>query len=424
MSNARYVAVNALIKVNREGAYSNLTFDKQLQGEDLSDKDKALATSLFYGVLDRKITIDYIIKQFSKTPIRKISPLTLEALRIGIYQLMFLERIPESAAVNESVNIVKKSKESRNSGFVNAILRNVVRNPVTLPDGKTPEELSIKYSCPVWIINSFISDYGIENAINLLESGLESPPVNLRVNTLKTNSQQLVELLEKAGVKTSITDETENCVTVQGGINIKQNELYKKGYFHIQDIASQITASKLGVRPDERVLDMCSAPGGKAFTMAEIMENKGEIVAADLYEKRVQLIKRGADRLGIDIIKTIVADATVFEESLGRFDAVLCDVPCSGLGVLRRKPEIKYKEVEDFSLLEEIQRKILKNASRYLKDGGRLLYSTCTLSKSENEGAVKAFLEENREYTLTFQHTFMPHTDGTDGFFCALLQKE
>jgi len=253
MANARYVAVNALVKVNKEGAYSNLTFDKQLQGEDLNNKDKALAATLFYGVLDRKITIDYVIKQFSKTPLKKISPLTLEALRIGIYQLMFLERIPESAAVNESVNIIKKSKEGRNSGFVNAVLRNVIRNHVKLPEGKTSKELSIKYSCPEWIINSFISDYGIENTVKLLESGLEAPPVNLRVNTTKITAEELLDILTNDGI-TATASEFPDCIEISGGIDVKSCDAFKNGYFHVQDIASQITASKLSLKFSIRLL--------------------------------------------------------------------------------------------------------------------------------------------------------------------------
>jgi len=423
MINARKVAVNSLIKVNREGAYSNITFDKELLSADLNNKDKALATTLFYGVLDRKITIDYIIKKHSKIPIKKISSLTLEAIRIGVYQLLFLEKIPESAAVNESVNIVKHSKESRNSGFVNAILRNVIRNPVKLPDGNSVYDLSVRYSCPEWIIKSFIEDYGINDAVELLKSGLEAPPLTLRVNTLKISPDKLSELLQSEDIKTLHSETVNNTLITLGGMDIKNSNAYKNGFFHVQDYASQIAVSKLEAKPYERILDMCSAPGGKSFTLAQIMENKGEIIANDLYEKRVELIKKGANRLGIDIIKTTVSDATEFNQSLGKFDAVLCDVLCSGWGVLRRKPEIKYKQAEDFKELENTQQKLFNTAAKYLKKNGRLLYSTCTLRKNENERAVERFLKENSNFSLEYQHTFMPHNDGTDGFFCALLVK-
>ena len=423
MANARLVAINALVKIDKDKAYSNIILDKLFAESKLDSRDKALATTLVYGVLDRLITIDYIISRFSKAPVKKLSPMTAQAIRIAVFQLMFLERIPQSAAVNESVNIIKHSRESRNAGFVNAVLRNIIRNPVELPSGKTTEELSIRYSCPRWIINSFISDYGVENAIELLKYSLCAPPVNVRVNTLKASAEELKLLLSKQEINAE-ENSAGTSLEIMGGIDIRKNSLYNDGYFFVQDTASQTAVEKLSVKKGERVLDLCAAPGGKSFTMAIGMENRGEIVACDLYEHRVELIKKGADRLGITIIKPTVLDALKYNWDLGTFDAVLCDVPCSGLGVLRRKPEIKYKEITDFSEIEEIQQKILNNAATYLKAGGRLLYSTCTLRAAENEKAVSEFLSKNCDFTLEYQHTFMPHTDNTDGFFCALLIKK
>lgn len=423
MANARLVAVKALLKINREKAYSNLTLDSFFADYDLDSKDKSLATALVYGVLDRKITLDYIISKFSKIPLKKISPLTLEAIRIGVYQICFMERIPDSAAVNESVNIVKRSKEGRNSGFVNAVLRNAIRNPIELPKGNSVNDLSVRFSCPEWIIEGFKSDYGIENAEKLLEASLSSPPVMIRVNTKIVTADKLISLLRDAGITAEKTD-IDYALKIEGGIDVKNSPLYKDGYFYVQDLASQITASKLGVKSGERVLDVCSAPGGKSFSMALLMENGGEILACDLYPHRVKLIKSGADRLGLDIIKPTVLDATKHHEEISDFDAVLCDVPCSGLGVIRRKPEIKYKEIDSFSEIESIQRTILSNAAKYLRSGGRLLYSTCTLRKNENENQIAWFLKENPEFSLSYEHTFMPHIDNTDGFFCALLKKD
>ncbi|MBE6732781.1 MAG: 16S rRNA (cytosine(967)-C(5))-methyltransferase RsmB [Ruminococcaceae bacterium] len=421
MANARLVAVNALFKINKEKAYSNLTLDKLFSSADLSPKDKALATALVYGVLDRKITIDYIISKLSKTPLKKLSPLTVEAIRIGIYQLMFMERIPESAAVNESVNIIKRSKESRNSGFVNAILRNFIRNPIELPKGDDIHSLSVRFSCPEWIIKGFLDDYGTKDTVKLLEASLLSPPVILRVNTLKTTTEQLLELLKDEGITAKHTD-IKDALEIEGGIDIKNSKLYRDGYFFVQDTASQTVVKILSPKPNEKVLDICSAPGGKTFTTALLMENKGEITACDLYEQRLCLVKRSAERLGLDIIKTKVNDATKVNKEFKDFDAVLCDVPCSGLGALRRKPEIKYKEITDFSEIEAIGRTILQNAVCYLKKGGRILYSTCTLRKAENENVVAEFLEKNKNFKLSCSHTFMPHLDNTDGFFCALLE--
>ena len=424
MTNARLLAVKALSKVNSEKAYSNITLDKFFSENNINEKDKALATALFYGVLDRKITLDFVISKYSKLPIKKISSLTIEAIRIALFQLMFMEKIPESAAVNESVNIIKVSKEGRNSGFVNAVLRNYLRNPIELPKGNSPYELSIRFSCPEDIIKSFISDYGIDDTIKLLEASLNSPPVTVRVNTLKSSAKELREKFMQDGICADECSDINAALNIIGGIDFKNNILYKNGAFHVQDLASQKAIEKLGLKPDERVLDLCAAPGGKSFTMAEIMENKGEVLALDIYEKRVTLIENGAKRLGISIIKTAVGDASVYNSNLGKFDAVLCDVPCSGLGVLRRKPEIKYKPIEDYSDLEEIQFKILNNSVKYLKSTGRILYSTCTLRKNENENIVNKFLEENKDFILSYQHTFMPHTDNTDGFFCALLLKK
>lgn len=421
MANARLVAVNALFKINKEKAYSNLTLDKLFASADLDSKDKALATALVYGVLDRKITIDYIISKLSKTPLKKLSPLTIEAIRIGIYRIMFMERIPESAAVNESVNIIKRSKESRNSGFVNAVLRNLIRNPIELPKGNDIYSLSVRFSCPEWIIKGFIDDYGLEDTVKLLEASLSSPPVILRVNTLKISSQKLVELLKDEDITAKETS-LNNALEIEGGIDVKNSKLYRDGYFFVQDTASQTVVETLSPKPQEKLLDICSAPGGKSFTSALLMENSGEITSCDLYPQRVDLVKRSAKRLGIDIINTKVNDATKINPKFKDFDAVLCDVPCSGLGVLRRKPEIKYKEIADFSEIESIGRLILQNSVSYIKKGGRILYSTCTLRKAENENVIAEFLEKNKNFKLSYSHTFMPHLDNTDGFFCALLE--
>ncbi len=422
MANARKAAALALVEVETDAAYSNITLNKIFSKYELSKEDRAFTSALFYGVLDRKITIDYILSKFIKKPLSKITPFTVSVLRISVYQLNFMERIPESAAVNEAVKLVKSSKERFNASFVNAVLRNIIRNKVEIPAGNDKKSLSIRFSCPEWIVKSFINDYGEKIAVELLEESLKAPPVILRVNTCKITCCELVRELEVEGITVRETD-VKNALSVLGGIDVRASECYRKGFFHIQDTASQLSVSKLEPKPLERVVDLCSAPGGKSFTMAELMENKGEVLSFDLYESRVELIKKGAERLGLSVIKASVGDATVYNPDIGQFDAVLCDVPCSGLGVLRRKPEIKYKEVGELSGLEEIQQKILKNADRYLKKGGRLLYSTCTLRKAENEEQIKAFLDKNTNYELQYEHSYMPQNDNTDGFYCALLKK-
>ena len=421
MANARKVAVNALSAV-RKSAYSNITLNKFLGEAELTSADKALATALFYGVLDRTITLDYVLSQHIKTPLKKVDAFVLEGLRVALYQIMFMDKIPDSAAVNEAVKIVKSSKQRYLSGFVNGVLRNVLREGVNLPQGDGVEALSVRYSCPKWIIESFISDYGAEDTIKLLDASLQAPPVVLRVNTLKTNTEDLIKILSGEGIAAK-TSSLENSIEVTGGIDVTKSAAYRDGLFHIQDIASQTVVKVLSPSKAERVLDVCAAPGGKSFTMAQYMENCGEIIACDLYEKRVELIKKGAARLGIKNITAIQNDATKANDALGSFDIILCDVLCSGLGVIRRKPEIKYKDISEYDDITLIQGEILEKASAYLKNEGRILYSTCTLRRCENEAVVKRFLDKYPQYELKYQHTFMPHTDQSDGFYCALLQK-
>lgn len=421
MQNPRKVAVNILLKIEKESAFSNIAVANLLKEAELDNKDKALVSAIVYGVLDRKITLDALLSRFMKTPIKKTAPFTLQVLRTALYQILFMDKIPESAAVNEAVKIIKKSKESRNSGFVNAVLRSCIREENLIPQGDTPKELEIRYSCPLWIIESFIKDYGKENAVKLLEESLKPPPITLRVNTLKTDAKSLKKELENQGLSAICEGDT---IIVNQGFDIPNNPLYKNGLFHAQDKASQKAVSVLSPKKGERVLDVCAAPGGKSFTMAEYMENEGELISCDLYENRVKLISDNAKRLQIDIIKTRTADACIYDENMGLFDAILCDVPCSGLGVIRRKPDIKYKPHTDFKELEEIQYGILTNAVKYLKKGGRILYSTCTLRKEENENLVFRFLSEYNNFRKEYEHTFMPHIDGTDGFYCALLVNE
>ena len=422
MINPRKLAVNILTKIEKDNAYSNLTLSAYFKENEISAEEKAFVTALVYGVLDRKITLDYVLSRFMKTPIKKTAPFTLNTLRTALYQIMYMDKVPESAAVNEAVKLIKKSSENRNQGFVNAVLREVLRQDNLLPEGNDIQSLSVRYSAPVWLVETFLKDYGEQTTIALLEESLKKPPFTLKVNTLKTTTQKLKESLEKSGVTVCETEHTDALILLKG-IDLLKNSDFKNGHFHIEDMASQKAISVLSPKKGERVLDICAAPGGKTFTMAEIMQNEGEIIACDLYEQRVSLIADGADRLGIDIIKPCVADATEYNEKLSLFDAVLCDVPCSGLGVIRRKPDIKYNAAADFTELEAIQRKILRNAVKYLKKDGRILYSTCTLRKAENENMIKDFLAENKDYSLITEQTLMPHINNTDGFYYALIEK-
>lgn len=422
MADARKIAVKTLLKIEKDKAYSNITLSSVFKEYDLKNEDKALVSALVYGVLDRKITLDYVLSSFMKTPLKKTAPYTLNVLRTALYQIMFMDKIPESAAVNEAVKLIKNSRESRNAGFVNAVLRAVLRADNLLPGGNSAEDISVKYSCPLWIVESLINDYGAEDTVLYLEESLKAPPFTVRVNTQKISSEELACELLKDNISSKRVSGFDALV-LSKGTDITGNNSFKSGLFYAQDLASQTAIKNFCLEKGSRVLDMCASPGGKSFSMALAMENEGEIVSCDLYEHRVKLIKDTAERLGLDIIKPILADATVFNEDLGKFDCILCDVPCSGLGVLRRKPDIKYKEAENFDELEEIQYKILSNAVNYLKDGGKILYSTCTLRKAENEMVVNRFLKEYNGFEKIKEQTLMPQTTGTDGFYFALLSK-
>lgn len=425
---ARAFVLRLLLKLEENDSYSNILLDKELLKQSFTEREKSFITALFYGVTERRITLDYYISKLSKVRLKKMDTDILFILRMGIYQIMYMDSVPESAAVNESVKLSKKNKNPRLSGFVNGILRSFLREreSIKLPSDKMAS-LSVLYSCPQWLVVKLISEYGEENAIDFLENSLKASEVFLRTNTLKTDSESLVSQLLEENINAKICDFDKNAIVVKGGVF--NTRAYKDGLFHAQDYSSQYAVQILGPKPGERVLDICSAPGGKAFTAAELMQNKGELIACDLYEQRAGLIKSGADRLGLDIIDARVNDALEFNSDLGKFDRVLCDVPCSGLGVIKRKPEIKYKKKEELDELPKIQLRILENTSGYVKQGGRLVYSTCTLNRSENEEVVLRFLEDNKSFSPDgvfdgeFTKTVFPKDFGSDGFFISVLKR-
>ena len=420
MADARKIAAVGLLRVEKDSAYSNILLSSLFDEYNATKEDKALASAIFYGVLDRQITLDFYINKFSKIPVKKLDGYTRQVLRSAFYQMYFMDKIPTSAAVNESVKLIKASDENKNAGFVNAVLRNACDKKIELPVGRDLYSLSVRYSCPQWILTNLVNDYGIDKTEEILKTFLTPAKVFLRTNTLKTSTDKLISLLKDGGV--AANDLGENAIELESGIDFSKNKLFNEGFFHVQDISSQKCAQALEAKKGERILDVCSAPGGKSFTVCEIMEDCGEIISCDLYDNRASLIKKGAERLGLKSIKAITNDATVFNNDLGEFDAVLCDVPCSGFGVIRRKPEIKYKPINDFKELEDIQMKILKTSACYVKKGGRLLYSTCTLRKAENERIVEKFLSENTDFYCENMHTFIP-AENNDGFFHALIKR-
>lgn len=438
MKSARQVAFEALLKVHKDGAYSNLAVDSLLkENGNLDERDKAFVCNLVYGTLDRLILIDYNLGLYLNQPVRKLKPELHTILRMGTYQLLFMDKVPSRAAVNESVNLAKVNKSSFAASLVNAVLRRVSDNGLKLPDGdeKDPDFLAIKYSCPEWLISLWIDSYGFDNAIQLAEKSLEAPPLVIRVNTTKVSVDDLIWKLAEEGVVSEKTDIAENALIISNTGAVEDLLAYKEGYFHAQDLASQLCCMALDPKEDETVFDLCSAPGGKAFTIAETMNNTGVVRAFDIYQSRVDLIKSGAERLGLTNVYTYLSDASIYNENYGKADRILCDVPCSGLGIIRRKPEIRFKSKQDIDNLPDLQYRILCNAIRYLKDGGRLVYSTCTLNPKENEeicnrflaehpefSAVKIFPEKQR-YSDTDSLTLMTHLHSTDGFFIAAFDK-
>ncbi len=411
----RYKVLNILNDVIYGEKYSNLEL---LKGIDLLDsKDKALATNIVYGVLQNMLRIDYIIKQYSKIPLKKISPDIMNILRMGVYQAEFMDKIPPYAITNESIKLVKKCKKTSASGFVNALLRGVIRKDKEITyDMESIEGLSTYYSCPLWICKMWQQMYG-DRLEGLLASMNEKPPFSVRVNTLKISVD---EFLEKRGGRQS--ELVGDVVILTGGTDVKNDEMFEKGYYYPQDEASALAARTLAPKKGEKVIDVCAAPGGKTTYMAQLMENEGKIFAFDIYEHKLEIIEKTAKRLGVDIIHTKLNDATlVNEEFIGCADKVLVDAPCSGLGILRRKPEIRYMRKEgDLAELAEIQGRILDVSAKYVKKGGNMVYSTCTVSNIENMAVVEKFLEQNKEFSLCGEPMeLLPDKDRTDGFFIA-----
>ncbi len=442
MDTARSLALKALLKVEENKAYSNLVLNSILSESNLNCKDKTLCSALFYGVLERKITLEYIISKYSKIPLKKISKEVLFILFIGIYQLKFMDRVPQSAAVNETVKLAKKTKNFSSTGFINGILRNFARNNCNdYIDELTNENvkyLSVKYSCPKHLVKLWLKDYGEENTVGILNSFFKTPSFDIRVNTLKTNTTALAEILKSEGVVCEKINVCSDTLTVKSTGQIENLNSFKYGLFHVQNLASQICMKVLNLKPGQVLVDVCSAPGGKSFTAAEMMQNTGKIYSYDLYEHKVGLIKAGAKRLGINIISADVKNAKTGNSEKAFADMVMCDVPCSGFGIIGRKPEIRYKPVDNFLELPKLQYKILCNAEKLLKKGGRLLYSTCTLNRKENNEIADKFLKEHTNYRPVEicivgikknnfergnQLTLLPHVHNTDGFFISLFEK-
>lgn len=431
MSTARQTAYELLLKTELSGAYSNIALDGALEKTKLRPKDKAFVTALFYGVLERKLTLDYIIRAYSKTEYDKIDKGVIQLLRMGLYQILYMDSVPESAAVNETVSLCTKSSK----GFVNAILRSFIRGGSKIEYEGLDEygKLSVMYSCPKWLVKMWCGRFGVPATEGMLKASFGRPPLYAKVNTLKCTADELIAELKAEKITARRNKLLDDCVEIDRISGVETCNAYRKGLFHVQDISSQMCCKIVKPVVGETVIDMCAAPGGKSFSMAEAMSNKGRLLSFDLYDGRVSLLKEGAKRLGINILEAYVNDATVYNEKIPQADKVLCDVVCSGLGVIRRKPEIKYKPKTDIMGIPEIQKNILETAKKYVKVGGTLVYSTCTLNYDENEAVVEEFLANNKNFTpvvvhinnteASYMRNFFPDTTGGDGFFVATLRR-
>ena len=438
--NLRKLALDTLDRLEKSGQYSNIAVDNTISREGLDGKDGRLFSALVYGVIERRITLDFIIDGLSSIPPSKIERTTRNILRMGLYQLLYMDRIPPHAAINESVSLCNK----RSRGFVNALLRGFMRKRTGGPLADIfafPQKqsaplayLSITYSYPVSLCEKFCSIFGLDKTEAILSAFEKTPPTTLRANTRRVSRDQLASRLSENGVELTPTQNAPHGILTFGATPAELG-LYD-GLCFVQDEASQICVEALGAKEGDTVIDMCACPGSKSFGAALSMNGHGRILSFDLHENKLSLIQKGAEALGISIIETAAKDGRILDESLSQIaDCVLCDVPCSGFGVVAKKPEIRYKSLTESAKLPPIQYAILENGARYVKKGGTLVYSTCTLFPEENENNASRFLAAHPEFEacdfcvgrLASQNgmlTLTPDTHGTDGFFIAKFKRK
>ncbi len=430
MANPRYEAVKLLCKIEKDASYSALTVKDALADIDFADKrDTAFAVSLIYGVLENKLTLDYNIFLYLNSGASRLKSNVLNILRTGAYQLLYLDKIPVSAAVNEAVKLSKKMNASYASGLINAVLRKISTNGLKLPEDKSLlYYLSIRYSVDKSIVQSLSEDYGREKAEEILSTFSGRRPIYVRTNLHKCSDDDLLAAFARDNVcaeKTAL----EHCFAVKDTGDITALEAFRNGMFYVQDMSSQLCCFLMGAREGDSVVDCCAAPGGKSFTLSQYAGRKGSVLSCDMYEHKTKLIRDTAERLSVDSLTTICCDARNLKDKVSQADCVLCDVPCSGFGVMGRKPEIRYKNTEELKSLPEIQKEILYSCCNIVKPGGTLIYSTCTLNKNENDRICDDFLASHPEFSvsgdceyrkLTDRYlTIFPSVDGGDGFFIA-----
>ena len=436
MGDARRTALTVLEKCRRSGAWSDAALGAAMDKAGLTGSDRALCTALCYGALQNLLLLDHVLQSASTLPLGKAEPKVLDILRVGAYQLLFMTKIPASAAVNEAVELCRALGFSRAAGYVNAVLRRVAEDPA-VPEirGDAPACLSIRYSHPRWLVSELFALLGEAEAEEFLRCDNAPVPVCLQVNTLKTDAEALRAALAEEGIGTRAHPWLPDCLIADAG-DLARGSAFRNGLFYVQDPAAFLAVLAAQPRPGQKILDVCAAPGGKSFAAAIISDGRAEITACDLHENKLKRIRAGAERLGLSI-GTLARDAREDRPDwLGAFDLVLADVPCSGLGVIRKKPDIRYKDPASFAALPDLQADILRNAARYVAPDGLLLYSTCTIRRAENEDIIAAFLRQNEDFSPEdFKQLpggrssengmlrLWPQRDGTDGFFIAKLRK-
>lgn len=440
VSRARIAAFDILRRVEAEGAYSSILIAALAQSS-LSREDRALAHELALGVLRRRLTLDYFIKRYSRRLIEKLDLDVLIALRLGLYQIRYLTRIPQSAAVNESVNLVKHARIRSAAGMVNAVLRNAVRHR----DDKAGESIadpiersSIEVSHPRWMLERWIDAFGWQDALALAEANNQAPRIAFRVNTLVDTKDEALAALENEGVATAVSKIIPGAFTVESGLASTVILAAERGLIYLQDEASQLVSLLVAPRKGEKILDLCAAPGSKSSHLAALTSNESRIIACDIHYHRLVALSEICRKLGVHSVEAVALDATrelPFDSRL-KFDRALIDAPCAGTGTLRRNPEIKWRLApEDIARLSDVQFRLLERASSVIAPGGRLVYSTCSIEREENEDVINGFLSSGAAFRLLrpeahsdlvtdegFVRTF-PHRYNTDGFFAAVLEK-
>ena len=424
MASAREAVLKGLYRIDTEEAYTNQVLKEILDSAAVLPVDRGFVTELLTGVVRNRLRLDYVIEQFSKIKLKKLSPWVHQVLRMGIYQILFMDRVPDSAACNESVKLARRYSHGGAQGYVNGLLRSVAREKgkISLPEDKT-ERMSVEYSCPQWLTEKLVCQYGADTCEKILKASQEKFPVSLRVNRLRATAEELQKRLETEGI-TALPDPNHPYrLLVEGALNVAESQAYRDGLYSIQNSSSMAAIEMLSPKPGDTILDLCAAPGGKTAYAAELMENRGKVVAFDIHPHKTKLIAKSAKRLGISIVEVSVQDATeflpVWEQ---KADKILADVPCSGIGVIHKKPDIKWhRTLEDVAELCKIQKKILRNAARYVKPAGVLVYSTCTILREENQEQIGAFLQENSDFVLEKEQTLFTHETGGSGFYIAKL---